>query len=186
MRLRHARVQGATLVLIAATALSSLICTAAHAQSSDQAFNEGQFAHASTCQLYGCGNGNSNGSSSAPHIDPCFLRQNALIPCNSSAKPPEVDPSVVGIWELALQAGRWVLEVHRDGTYRFHSEAGDGAQPHAGNFSASNGRWPLIADSGYRDNGTYVLQGQDTWLATGHLGTGAWHRHPQKTASVQR
>jgi hypothetical protein len=79
MGLRRASVRGATL-LVAATVLASFFCTAAHAQSSDQAFNESQYAHASICQLYGCG----NGTSSAPHIDPCFLRQNALIPCNSS------------------------------------------------------------------------------------------------------
>jgi hypothetical protein len=42
----------------------------------------------------------------------------------------------------------------------------------------------LIADSVYRDSRTYVLQGQDTCLATRHLGTRACRRHSQKTASA--
>ena len=184
MESRNTSVQSATLMLIAATALASLFCTAAHAQSSEQAFMDRQEADAANCRLYGCGNGNSN--SSVPRVDPCTLRQNAMIPCNSApAKPPEVDPIVVGTWELMLQGGPWVLEIRRDGTYTFRSEARDGAASHAGTFSASNGRWSLIADSGYRDWGTYVLQGQDTWIATGHLGAGAWRRLPQQTASSQ-
>jgi hypothetical protein len=183
MGLLHASVPGATLVLIAATMLASLFCTTAQGQSSDQAFMDRQFADAANCRLYGCGNGNGN-NSLAPRVDPCTVRQNAMIPCNSApAKPAEVDPSVVGTWELKLQGGPWVLEIHRDGTYTFHSEARDGAASHAGNFSASHGQWSLIANTGYRDWGTYVVQGKDTWIATGHLGTGAWRRHPQKTAS---
>jgi hypothetical protein len=181
-RLRHVSLRGATLVLITASVLATLFCLAAHAQSSDQAFMDHQEAEAANCRLYGCGNGNSN--SSAPRVDPCTVRQNAMIPCNSApAKPAEVDPSVVGTWELKLQGGPWVLQIRRDGTYSFHGEAGDGAASHAGNFSASNGHWSLIANTGYRDWGTYVLQGQDTWIATGHLGIGAWRRHPQKTSS---
>jgi hypothetical protein len=179
---RYVSVRGVMLVLIAGTVLASVFWTAAHAQSPDQAFMDHQFAEAANCRLYGCGNG--NGNSSAPTVDPCTLRHNAMIPCNSApAKPAEVDPSVVGAWELKLQGGPWVLEIRRDGTYTFHSDARDGAASHAGNFSASNGHWSLIANTGYRDWGTYVLQGQDTWIATGHLGTGAWRRHPQKTAS---
>jgi|SRR5580704_5940228 hypothetical protein len=182
MGLPHASARGATPVLIAAAVLAIFFCEGPRAQSSDQAFMDHQEAEAANCRLYGCANGNSN--SSAPRVDPCTLRQNAMIPCNSApAKPAEVDPSVVGIWELKLEGGPWVLEIHRDGTYTFHSEARDGAASHAGNFSASNGHWSLIANSGYRDWGTYVLQGQNTWIATGHLGTGAWRRHSQKTAS---
>jgi hypothetical protein len=185
MELRNTSVQSATLALIAATVLASLFCTAAHAQP-DQAFMDRQEADAANCRLYGCGNSNSNSNSWVPRVDPCTLRQNAMIPCNSApAKPPEVDLTVVGTWELMLQGGPWVLEIRRDGTYTFHSEARDGAASHAGTFSASNGRWSLIADSGYRDWGTYVLQGQDTWIATGHLGIGAWRRLPQQTASSQ-
>jgi hypothetical protein len=186
MGLRHPSVRRATQVIIAATVLASLFCTAAHAQSSDQAFMDHQEAEAANCRLYGCGCGcgNGNSNSSAPRVDPCTLRQNAMIPCNSApAKAAEVDPSVVGTWELKLQGGPWVLEIRRDGTYTFHSEAQDGAASHAGNFNASNGHWSLIANTGCRDWGTYVLQGQDTWIATGHLGSGAWRRHPQKTAS---
>jgi hypothetical protein len=156
-------------VFIAATVLASLLCTAAHAQSSDQAFMEHQEAEAANCRLYGRGNSNS----SVPRVDPCTLRQNAMIPCNSaSAKPAEVDPSVVGTWELELQGGPSVLQIRRDGTYSFHNEARDGAASHAGNLSTSNGHWSLMANSGYRDWGTYVLQGQDTWVATDRA---PWH-----------
>jgi hypothetical protein len=139
------RVQAAALVLILATGFACF-SSAAHAQNSDQAALEDQFAQESTCSLYGCGNGNGNGTStnSAPRVDPCSLRRNAMIPCDTPpSKPPEVEPGVVGTWEIAMPGGPWVLEVHGDGTYAFHSEAGDGAAPHAGRFSASNGRWWL-------------------------------------------
>ena len=127
--------------------------------------------------------------SQAPRVgyDPCYLAQNAMRPCaaaqGQATKPVGVDPHVVGTWELALEGGLWVLEVRRDGTYSFHSEAGDGAASHAGTFSASNGHWSLIATTGYTDSGTYQLQGRNTWIATGRLGTGTWRSHAVKTAS---
>jgi hypothetical protein len=82
-----------------------------------------------------------------------------------------VDLNIVGTWELPQKGGAWVLEVHRDGTYKFHSEAGDGVAPNAGIFSASNGRWALQATNGYADGGTYLFPPPDTWIATGKFGT---------------
>jgi hypothetical protein len=75
-----------------------------------------------------------------------------------SPKPVGVDPKTVGTWKLPLKGGDWVWEIHRDGTYGFHSEAGDGVPSHAGTFSASNGHWVLKATTGYTDSGTYVLR----------------------------
>jgi hypothetical protein len=123
----------------------------------------------------------------APAVDPCFLAQNAMRPCTSAQrqppKPVGVDPNTVGTWELPLKGGPWVWEIHRDGTYRFHSEARDGAPPHAGTFSASNGQWSLKATTGYTDSGTYLIQPPDTLIATGQLGTAAWRHHALKPAS---
>ena len=45
-----------------------------------------------------------------------------------------VDPNLVGTWKLPLNGGPWVWEIHRDGTYSFHSEAGDGAPPPRARF----------------------------------------------------
>jgi hypothetical protein len=122
-----------------------------------------------------------------PTYDPCYLAQNALRPCTPEQRPPAkavgVDPNIVGTWELPQKGGTWVLEIHRDGTYRFHSEAGDGVAPNAGTFSANNGRWSLSATNGYADGGTYLFQSPDTWIATGKLGTAAW-RHRGPRASV--
>jgi hypothetical protein len=122
--------------------------------------------------------------------DPCYLAQNALRPCTSEqqqtpAQPVGLDPNVVGTWELAQKGGKWVLEIHRDGTYKFHSEAADGVAPNAGSFSASSGRWSLKATNGYADGGTYLFQGTDTWIATGKLGAGAWRLRSTR-ASVAR
>src|SRR5208283_3118218 len=94
-----------------------------------------------------------------------------------------VDPNLVGTWQLPQKGGIWVLEVHRDGTYRFHSEAGEGAPPNAGTFSASNGHWSLTSSNGYTDGGDYVFQAPDIWIATGKLGIAAW-RHPSKRSSA--
>jgi hypothetical protein len=83
------------------------------------------------------------------------------------------------MWELTVPSGAWVLEIHPDGSYQFHSEAQDGAPTHAGTFSASNGVWKLVATTGLpglTDGGVYSVSSPDVWSATGHLGTGVWHR----------
>jgi hypothetical protein len=97
-------------------------------------------------------------------------------PAASAGQTGGVDPHTIGLWELSLKGGRWVWEISRDGTYKFHSEATDGVESHAGTFSASAGRWSLRATNGYTDEGTYIFQPPDTLIATGHLGTAAW-RH---------
>ena len=134
----------------------------------------------------GGGGGGGGGGRPVPHIDPCFLAQNAMRPCTSQpSKPVGVDPNLVGTWKLPLNGGPWVWEIHRDGTYSFHSEAGDGAPPTAGAFSARNGHWSLKATNGYTDGGTYSLQTSDTCSWTGQLGTAAWRRYSSNAASGQ-
>ena len=90
--------------------------------------------------------------------------------------PAIVDGDIVGTWQIPVTGGRWVWEIDADGTYKFHSEASDGAAPHSGSFTASGGRWSLQATSGYSDGGSYSFQGLDALVATGRLGTGTWHR----------
>jgi hypothetical protein len=119
------------------------------------------------------------GQVTKPAIDPCYLAQNAMIPCakeRQASKPAGVDPHLVGTWVLPVHGGNWVLEVFRDGSYKFHSEAADGAAPNSGTFSAANGHWALKATNGYADGGSYVFQVPDTWIATGQLGTAAWRQ----------
>lgn len=87
-----------------------------------------------------------------------------------------VDPAVVGTWELAINPGRWVMEVGAKGTFEFHSEAMDGAPSRAGAFTASNGNWTLNATDGWSDGGSYSFQSPSVWIAIGKLGIGTWHR----------
>jgi hypothetical protein len=116
-----------------------------------------------------------------PTVDPCFIAQNAMRPCKP--EPVGVDPKTVGIWKLPFKGGPWVWEIDRNGTYKFHSEAGDGVLPHEGKFAASNGNWLLKATNGYTDAGTYRFQGRDTWIATGQLGTAPWRLDSVKAVS---
>ena len=135
-----------------------------------------------------CPQGNPN---AAPKVgyDPCFLQQNAMRPCTKeqgqASKPVGVDPNLIGTWELPLQGGPWVLEILRNGSYRFHSDAADKGRRHAGAFAANNGHWWLKATTGHTDGGNYVFQKPDTWIATGRLGTAAsrWARPSQHHAS---
>ncbi len=94
--------------------------------------------------------------------------------------------NIIGTWKLPLSGGFWVLEVHRDGTYKFHSEASDGAPPSEGSFGARSGRWSLAATTGYRDSDTCHLQSADVWIATGQHGTAGWQRQTQETASSKQ
>ena len=89
-----------------------------------------------------------------------------------------VDPAVVGTWEFAMNPGRWVWEIAANGTYEFHTEAPDGAPSHAGTFVANGGTWTLVSIAGYvdTDGGTYLMQGPNTMVMTGKLGTGGWQR----------
>jgi hypothetical protein len=143
---------------------------------------DAEIAEAENCNNTGlCGQ-----APRAPHasIDPCYIAQNAMRPCTAAqrqpSKPVGVDPDTVGTWELSLKGGLWVWQIRRDGTYTFHSEAGDGAPPHAGAFSASNGHWSLKATNGYADSGTYLFQRPDTLVAVGKLGTAAWRKPAPK------
>jgi hypothetical protein len=176
--------KAATVGRIAAIVFVLFIGTAAHAD----AIQDANIAEAENCNNTGlCGHGPGP---AAPAVDPCYIAQNAMRPCTSGqrqpAKPVGVDPNTVGTWELPLKGGPWVWEIHRDGTYKFHSEAGDGAASHAGTFSASNGHWALKATTGYTDSGTYRFQAPDTLIATGQLGTAAWRHHAEKPVSSKR
>ena len=64
-----------------------------------------------------------------------------------------------------------------NGTYEFHSEAGDRAPSQAGTISARGGAWSIQAQNmKWTDTGTYTFQAPGTMIATGKLGTGTWHR----------
>lgn len=108
------------------------------------------------------------------------LAQKAMRPCSPDqpqvSKPVGVDANLVGTWKLPLKGGPWLLTIGRDGTYKFHSEANDGAPSHEGTFSASNGHWSLKATMGYDDAGLYLYQAPDIWIAAGKLGAAAWLR----------
>jgi hypothetical protein len=183
-RLQGARHSSATLRYIAPIVLALLFGTAGHADDPNP-IQDANIAEAENCNNTGlCGH---NSGRTAPSVDPCFLAQNAMRPCNSAqSQPPKlvgVDPNIVGVWELPMKNGRWVWDIHRNGTYMFHSEAGDGALSHAGTFSASNGHWSLKSTTGYTDSGIYSYQVPDTLIATGQLGTAAWRNHAAGTAS---
>jgi hypothetical protein len=90
----------------------------------------------------------------------------------------EVDPRTVGDWAIAVPSGRWVWRIKSGGGFEFRSEANDGVKPSAGTFAAKAGRWSLSTPDGYSDGGIYTFPKPDTFLATGHLGTGAWRRLP--------
>jgi hypothetical protein len=126
--------------------------------------------------------GSGSSPAQGPRIgyDPCYLAQNAMRPCTTdqghAAKPVGVDANLVGTWQLPFKGGPWVLTIGRDGTYKFHSEARDGAPSRSGSFSASNGQWSLKSNDGYADAGYYLFQAPDIWIATGKLGAAAWLR----------
>jgi hypothetical protein len=96
-----------------------------------------------------------------------------------STNPTILDANLIGTWQLPVRTGNWVLEISADGTYKFHSEALDGAPSHAGVFTASKGQWTLAATTGvpgYTDGGQYLFQTPNIWMAKGNLGGAAWIR----------
>jgi hypothetical protein len=165
---------------VASIAFVFLIGTIARADP----IQDAEIAEAENCSNTGqCGHGQAQ-AAPRPTVDPCFIAQNAMRPCTAAsrqaAQPVGVDPNTVGTWQLPFKGGPWVWQIARDGTYSFHSAAGDGAPPHAGTFAANNGHWSLKATNGYSDSGTYLFQSPDTLIATGKLGTAAWRKPPPK------
>lgn len=175
------RDKAATLDRIAPIVFAFLIGTAAHADP----IQDANIAEAENCNNTGlCAHGPRPAT---PAVDPCYVAQNAMRPCTSGQrrppKPVGVDPHTVGTWELTVNNARWVWEIYRNGTYKFHTEGADVAVSHAGTFSASNGYWSLKATTRYTDSGTYLIQPANTLIATGQLGTAAWRLHALKPAS---
>jgi len=144
-------------------------------------------SQAAGCMLSGVCNNNSNrgsvpGGAVRLAPDPCFVAQNAMRPCPAAPSRPlraGVEPRLVGTWVAVVNGGRWVWEIDRNGAYRFHSEAGDGAPSHRGIMSAHAGHWSLQATSGlpgWTDGGSYTFHPPATMNATGRLGSGVWLR----------
>ena len=99
------------------------------------------------------------------------------LPLPPGGQPGSVDPRLVGIWKLDAGSGIWVWQISANGTYTFHSEALDGTAPHAGTFTASNGKYTLHSIvTVWDDQGTYTMQGSAAVSMTGKLGTGTWVR----------
>lgn len=123
----------------------------------------------------------ATGGSHRSGILPCQYAQNALRPCTNQPAPRGVDGRLVGTWEIVtptpLGVARWIWEIHKDGTYRFHAEGPDAAKPHSGTFAAANGQYVLNSTTiAWNDAGTYQLQDGTTLVAIGKLGRGTWHR----------
>ncbi len=122
----------------------------------------------------------TGGKSCTVIVTPCAAddaRWSSPLPLPSGVTSATVDPHAVGTWELLRNPGVWVWRIAANGTYEFHSEAGDGAASQSGTIAASSGKWSIRAlNNGYTDGGTYTFQAPDRLLATGKLGTGAWRR----------
>jgi hypothetical protein len=99
------------------------------------------------------------------------------LPLPPGGNTAAVDQRIVGTWYLLINPGYWVWRIAANGTYEFHSEAIDSAPSQAGTITTNGGKWSIHAlNNGWVDGGAYTLQGTDTLVATGKLGTGNWKR----------
>jgi hypothetical protein len=136
---------------------------------------------AATAALAACTKG--GGTNCVVTVSPCSsddVRWNPPLPLPPGGKPGSVDPTLVGLWKLNVDSGIWFWQISVNGTYTFSSEAPDKTPPHAGTFTASNGKYTLHAISmQWDDQGTYTIQGSAGSagvVMTGKLGTGTWYR----------
>lgn len=90
-----------------------------------------------------------------------------------AASAQQVDPNLVGMWQLQWVGPQMLWQVRADGTYRL---IGAGVRPneHWGRIQAAGGKWASEWERG-KDSGGYQLQGNN-WSVTGALGTGTWVR----------
>jgi hypothetical protein len=100
----------------------------------------------------------------------------------------DVDPVLIGSWEIAVPSGRWVLTIDASGRYAFVNESGGAAASHSGEFLADSGRWSLRSTtSALQDEGTYQLGADGALQLAGNLGTLRWGRSvagPAPTGSL--
>lgn len=102
-----------------------------------------------------------------------------IVTQRKAVDPAHLDSNLIGTWEVPVKSGNWVWEIAANGTYRFHSEALDGSPSHSGVVTAVKGQWTLTATKGlpgYTDNGPYLFQAPNIWLAKGRWGGAAWMR----------
>lgn len=92
---------------------------------------------------------------------------------SAAASAAEVDPRLVGTWELQGSPSAIYWVVRADGFYRLHSRHKNVS--HRGSFSADGTVWSLNSPQ-WQDGGNYQLVDEDTWSASGVLGTGIWRR----------
>ncbi len=105
------------------------------------------------------------------------VRWPSPLPLPQTVQVGGVDPALVGLWKLNVNAGIWVWQITANGTYTFHSEAPDKTPPHNGRFMTNNGHYTLHAISmTWDDQGTYTMQGSTAVVMAGKLGTGTWVR----------
>ncbi len=90
---------------------------------------------------------------------------------SAQAPTPQVDPNLVGMWQLQWVGPQMFWQVRADGTYRL---MGVGARPneHWGRMQAAGGQWASQWERG-KDGGSYQVRG-NVWTVTGALGTGNW------------
>jgi hypothetical protein len=86
----------------------------------------------------------------------------------------EVDPRLIGTWQLQWAGAPIYWSIREDGTYEISGQgAGLGE---SGTFAAAAGRWSLRSPIRGEDGGTYELPNDDLWVGTGKLGPGVWAR----------
>lgn len=86
----------------------------------------------------------------------------------------EVDPTLVGTWQLRWAGQPVYWEIRADGS---HTVSGPGAQlPDSGSFTAAGGQWSISSAVWGEDGGSYSLTDPDTFVGVGRLGPGTWQR----------
>ena len=86
----------------------------------------------------------------------------------------EVDPRLVGTWQLQWAGAPMYWSIRENGTYEI---SGPGAGlGESGTFAAAAGRWSLRSPIRGEDGGTYELPNDDLFVGTGKLGPGTWAR----------
>lgn len=95
--------------------------------------------------------------------------------CGSAA---EVDPALIGTWQLQWPGEPIYWDIRADGTYEV---SGSGAAvAHAGTFAAAAGKWSLSSSTWGEDGGTYRPLNENRLMVVGKLGPGTWMRAPNR------
>lgn len=113
-------------------------------------------------------------------IGGALLTAAAIVRPMAARSSDDVDPGLVGTWQLQIPSQPIYWAINADGTYQVSVA---GLSGHSGTVRAASGKWSMQSPTWGQDGGTYHLPNADTVDVVGRMGPGRWVRTAQSPSA---